>query len=70
MAVIKPDEISSIIKSKIENYESQTEISNVGSVLQIGDGIARIYGLRNVMYNELVEFQDGKGTLGITLNLE
>lgn len=70
MAVIKPDEISSIIKSKIENYESQTEISNIGSVLQIGDGIARIYGLRNVMSNELVEFQDGKGTLGITLNLE
>lgn len=70
MAVIKPDEISSIIKSKIENYESQTEISNVGSVLEIGDGIARIYGLRNVMSNELVEFQDGKGTLGITLNLE
>ncbi|MEI8128451.1 MAG: F0F1 ATP synthase subunit alpha, partial [bacterium] len=70
MVTIKPDEISSIIKSKIENYESQTEISNIGSVLEIGDGIARIYGLRNVMSNELVEFQDGKGTLGITLNLE
>lgn len=70
MAVIKPDEISSIIKNKIEKYESQTEISNIGSVLEIGDGIARIYGLRNVMSNELVEFQDGKGTLGITLNLE
>lgn len=70
MAVIKPDEISSIIKSKIENYEAQAEISNVGSVLEVGDGIARIYGLRNVMANELVEFQDGKGTLGITLNLE
>lgn len=70
MVNIKPDEISSIIKSKIENYESQTEISNIGSVLAIGDGIARIYGLRNVMSNELVEFQDGKGTLGITLNLE
>ncbi len=70
MAVIKPDEISSIIKSKIENYEAQTEISNIGSVLEVGDGIARIYGLRNVMSNELVEFQDGKGTLGITLNLE
>lgn len=70
MAVIKPDEISSIIKSKIESYESETEISNIGSVLEIGDGIARIYGLRNVMASELVEFQDGKGTLGITLNLE
>lgn len=70
MVSIKPDEISSIIKNKIENYEAQTEIANVGSVLEIGDGIARIYGLRNVMSNELVEFQDGKGTLGITLNLE
>ena len=70
MAVIKPDEISSIIKSKIENYEAQAEIANIGSVLSIGDGIARIYGLRNVMSNELVEFQDGKGTLAITLNLE
>jgi len=70
MAVIKPDEISSIIKDKIENYETQIEISNTGSVLEIGDGIARVYGLRNVMFNELVEFQDGKGTLGITLNLE
>lgn len=67
---IKPDEISSIIKNKIENYESQTQISNIGFVLEIGDGIARIYGLRNVMASELVEFQDGKGTLGITLNLE
>ncbi|MFA7659377.1 MAG: F0F1 ATP synthase subunit alpha [Candidatus Gastranaerophilaceae bacterium] len=69
MVTIKPDEISSIIKSKIENYESQSEISNIGSVLEVGDGIARIYGLRNVMSNELVEFQDEKGTLGITLNL-
>lgn len=70
MSVINPDEISSIIKSSIENYEAKTEISNIGSVLEIGDGIARIYGLRNVMSNELVEFDDGKGTLGITLNLE
>lgn len=70
MTVINPDEISSIIKENISNYESKTEVSNVGSVLEIGDGIARIYGLRNVMSNELVEFDDGKGTLGITLNLE
>ena len=70
MTVINPDEISSIIKSNIENYEFKTEVSNVGSVLEVGDGIARVYGLRNVMSNELVEFEDGKGTLGITLNLE
>ena len=70
MTVINPDEISSIIKSNIENYSAKTEVSNVGSVLEIGDGIARIYGLRNVMSNELVEFDDGNGTLGMALNLE
>ena len=70
MALIKPDEISSIIKSKIENYDLQTEVSNTGTVIEIGDGIARVYGLRNVMSNELVVFDDGKDTLGITLNLE
>ena len=70
MVLIQPDEISSIIKNKIENYNSTTEITNVGSVLEIGDGIARIYGLRNVMANELVIFEDGKDTLGITMNLE
>ena len=70
MAVINPDEISSILKENIKNYETKAEVSNVGSVLEVGDGICRIYGLRNVMSNELVEFEDGKGTLGITLNLE
>ena len=70
MATIRPDEITSIIKAKIENYNSTMEVSNVGSVLEVGDGIARVYGLRNAMSNELVEFDDGQGTLGITLNLE
>lgn len=70
MVAIKPDEISSIIRDKIKNYETKTEVSNVGSVLEVGDGIARVYGLRNVMSGELVEFEDGKGTLGITMNLE
>ncbi len=70
MATIKPDEISSIIKSKIENYELRTEVANTGSVIEVGDGIARIYGLRNVMSSELVRFDDEAGTLGITMNLE
>ena len=70
MVLIQPDEISSIIKSKIENYNSITEVTNIGKVLQIGDGIARIYGLRNVMSNELVQFDDGRDTLGIAMNLE
>lgn len=70
MVLIQPDEISSIIKSKIENYNSITEVTNIGKVLQIGDGIARIYGLRNVMSNELVQFDDGRDTIGIAMNLE
>lgn len=70
MVLIQPDEISSIIKSKIDNYELQTEVSNTGTVLEIGDGIARVYGLRNVMANELVQFEDGVGTLGIAMNLD
>ena len=70
MALIQPDEISSIIKSKIENYELQTEIFNIGTVLEIGDGIARVYGLRNVMANELVQFENNSSTLGIAMNLE
>lgn len=70
MVLIQPDEISSIIKTKIENYNSITEVTNIGRVLEVGDGIARIYGLRNVMSNELVVFEDGKDTLGITMNLE
>ena len=68
--MIKPDEISSIIKNRIENFDLQTEISNTGSVLDVGDGIARIYGLRNAMSSELVVFDDGKDTLGITMNLD
>ena len=68
--MIKPDEISSIIKSRIENFDLQTEISNTGIVLDVGDGIARIYGLRNAMASELVVFDDGNDTLAITMNLE
>ncbi|MFA6989902.1 MAG: F0F1 ATP synthase subunit alpha [Candidatus Gastranaerophilaceae bacterium] len=67
---IRPDEISSLIKSKIENYSAPVNVLNVGTVLSVGDGISRIYGLRNVMSSELIEFDDGHGTLGIALNLE
>ncbi len=67
---INSSEISAIIKSKIENYQGTLEIENVGTVIEISDGIARIYGLKNVMSSELVEFDDGLATLGITLNLE
>lgn len=70
MVNIKPDEISSIIRSKIEQYEETLEVSDIGTVIEVGDGIARIYGLRNAMAGELVEFDDGHGTHGMVLNLE
>lgn len=68
MVSIKPDEISSIIQQQIEQYGQEVKVSNVGTVLQVGDGIARIYGLQQVMASELLEFEDG--TVGIALNLE
>ncbi|MBE9179253.1 F0F1 ATP synthase subunit alpha [Oculatella sp. LEGE 06141] len=68
MVAIRPDEISSIIRQQIEQYDQDVKVSNVGTVLQIGDGIARIYGLENAMAGELLEFEDG--TAGIALNLE
>lgn len=68
MVSIRPDEISSIIRQQIEQYDQEVKVSNVGTVLQVGDGIARVYGLDQCMAGELVEFEDG--TVGIALNLE
>ncbi len=68
MVNIRPDEISSIIRQQIETYDQDVQVSNVGTVLQVGDGIARVYGLEQVMAGELLEFADQ--TVGIALNLE
>lgn len=68
MVKIRPDEISSIIRQQIEQYNQEIKVVNVGTVFQVGDGIARIYGLEKVMAGELLEFSDG--TIGIALNLE
>ena len=65
---IKPEEISKVIRSEIENYKSSLDISNTGTVLEVGDGIARIYGLSDAMAGELLEFENG--TIGMALNLE
>ncbi|MEE2908313.1 MAG: F0F1 ATP synthase subunit alpha [Planctomycetota bacterium] len=68
---IRTDEITSVIKQEIEQYASQLEISEVGQVVEVGDGIARIYGLSNVMASELLEFETNKGTvMGQAMNLE
>lgn len=68
MLNIRPDEISNIIRQQIEKYDQTVKVTNVGTVLQIGDGIARVYGLQEVMAGELLEFEDS--TIGIALNLE
>ncbi|MBP5617297.1 MAG: F0F1 ATP synthase subunit alpha [Elusimicrobiaceae bacterium] len=65
---IRPEEITSIIKEKIEKFDSSIDVSEVGTVIQVGDGIARVYGLNNVKASELVDF--GHGVKGMALNLE
>ncbi|MGP0577549.1 F0F1 ATP synthase subunit alpha [Paenibacillus peoriae] len=65
---IKPEEISSLIKSQIEQYKNDIEVVEVGTVVELGDGIARVYGLEKVMAGELVEFETG--VLGLALNVE
>jgi F-type H+-transporting ATPase subunit alpha len=65
---INPSEVTKIIKDQIENFGTETEISEVGQVLSVGDGISRIYGLDNVQAGEMVEFSEG--TKGMALNLE
>ena len=68
MADINPAEVSAILREQLSGFKSEAELQEVGTVLQVGDGIARIYGLKGVQYGELIEF-DG-GLQGIALNLE
>nr|YP_009300549.1 ATP synthase CF1 alpha subunit [Campylaephora sungminbooi]AKU47468.1 ATP synthase CF1 alpha subunit [Campylaephora sungminbooi]ALN11915.1 ATP synthase CF1 alpha subunit [Campylaephora sungminbooi] len=70
MVNIRPDEISNIIRQQIDSYDQQVQIANIGTVLQVGDGIARVYGLDEVMAGELLQFEDKEQTIGIALNLE
>jgi len=68
MAQIKAAEVSAILKAELTNFEASASLNEVGTVLQVGDGIARVYGLANVQYGELVQFESGLE--GIVLNLE
>src|ERR671923_1929820 len=65
---LRPEEITSILRQRIEQFEVETDLAEVGSVLQIGDGIARVHGLENCFALELLEFEHG--VTGIALNLE
>ena len=68
MASIRADEISRVLREEIENYERAVDVAETGSVISVGDGIARVYGLENVMAGELIQFKGGVS--GIALNLE
>ncbi len=68
MAEVRPDEVSSILRKQLSGFEKEVDVYDVGTVLQIGDGIARIYGLSKVMAGELVEFPGN--VFGMALNLE
>lgn len=70
MATLRAEEISSVLKSKLAQYETEVSVSNVGTVMEVGDGISRIFGLRGAMAGELIEFADGHNTMGMVLNLE
>jgi F-type H+-transporting ATPase subunit alpha len=65
---LRPEEITSILKDRIENFEVETDLSEVGTVLQVGDGIARIYGLENAVAGEMLELEHG--VVGLAFNLE
>src|SRR5690625_3690936 len=65
---IRPDEISSILKEQIKNFEQEIDVAEVGTVINVGDGIARIYGLEKAMAGEMLEFPGG--IFGMVLNLE
>ena len=68
MAEVKPDEISAILRQQLANVSTAAELEEIGTVLQVGDGIARVYGLSNARSGELVQFENG--LRGIVLNLE
>src|SRR3954454_22218034 len=65
---LRPEEITSILRSRIEQYDVETDLAEVGTVLQVGDGIARIYGLENCVAMEMLELEHG--VVGLAFNLE
>ncbi len=68
MADIRPDEVSAILREQLSNFKTEVELEEVGTVLQVGDGVARIYGLNKAQSGELLEFENGLKAL--VLNLE
>ena len=67
MAEVRPDEVSAILRKQLAGFEKETDVYDVGTVLQVGDGVARVYGLSKALMSELVEFPHG--VFGMVLNL-
>src|SRR5688572_2629599 len=65
---VRPDEVSAILREQLSNFKTDAELEEVGTVLQVGDGVARIYGLSKAQAGELLEFSNG--IIGLVLNLE
>ena len=68
MVEVRPDEVSAILRKQLSGFDSDVDVYDVGTVLELGDGVARVYGLSNVLASELVEFPNG--VMGMALNLE
>ena len=68
MAEVRPDEVSAILRKQLAGFEKELDVYDVGTVLQVGDGIARVYGLTKALMSELIEFPHG--VFGMVLNLE
>src|SRR5665213_570014 len=68
MSAVRPDEVSAILRQQLSGFEKEVDIYEVGTVLMVGDGVARVYGLMKVMASELLEFPNG--VFGMALNLE
>ena len=68
MADVRPDEVSAILREQLSDFRTEAELEEIGTVLQVGDGVARIYGLTKAQSGELLEFENG--LRGMVLNLE
>ena len=68
MVEVRPDEVSAILREQLSNFRTEAELEEVGTVLQVGDGVARVYGLSKAQAGELLEFPNG--LIGLVLNLE
>ena len=70
MSDIRPDEVSAIIREQLSNFKSESELQETGTILQVGDGVARIYGLSNAQSGELLQFENGINVMDKDLKIK